>query len=79
MTTTWRFTDKPMTPRERLNSLIESAASSVPPTYQTLADGSVMVCLGEICGTVSSFHLVEPKLNQLQQLQHKSAKTAPGH
>lgn len=67
-----------MTPRNRLNSLIESAATSVQPTYQTLADGSVMVCLGATCGTVSSFHLVEPKVNQLHQLIDRSAKTAPG-
>jgi hypothetical protein len=57
-----------MTPRDRLNSLIEFAASSVQPTCQTLADGSVMVCLGTVCGTVSSYHLVEPKVNQLKQL-----------
>jgi len=66
-----------MTPRDRLNSLVESAATSVQPTCHTLADGSVLVCLGEVCGTVSSFHLVEPKLSQLHQLVERSAKTAP--
>jgi hypothetical protein len=58
-----------MTHRDRLNSLIESAASSVQPTYRTLDDGSVRVCVGNLCGTVSSHHLVEPKINQLQQLR----------
>jgi hypothetical protein len=71
--TTWSpFITSAMTPRDRLNSLIESAASSVQPTYQTLDDGSVVVCLGTTCGTVSSFHLVEPKLNQLKALQEQS-------
>jgi hypothetical protein len=56
-----------MTPRDRLNFLAESAAPSVQPTCQTLADGSVRVCIGSTCGTVSSHHLVEPKINQLRQ------------
>jgi hypothetical protein len=61
-----------MTPRDRLNFLIESAATAVHPTYQTLADGSVMICLGNTCGTVSSSHLTEPKLNQLKALQQQT-------
>lgn len=35
---------------------------------EALSDGSVRVCLGELCGTVSSWHLVEPKLAQLRCL-----------
>jgi hypothetical protein len=57
-----------MTPRDRLNSLVESAATSVQPICHTLDDGSVRVCIGNTCGTVSSHHLVEPKINQLQSL-----------
>jgi hypothetical protein len=57
-----------MTQRNRLNSLIESAATSVQPTLENLSDGSVRVCIGAACGTVSSHHLVEPKANQLRKL-----------
>ena len=58
-----------MTPRDRLNNLVESAASSVQPTLENLPDGCVRVCLGDNCGVVSSHHLVEPKINQLRNLQ----------
>jgi hypothetical protein len=68
MTTSLPSTTNAMTPRDRLNSLVESAASSVQPTCHTLDDGSVRVCIGDTCGTVSSHHLVEPKINQLRQL-----------
>ena len=34
---------------------------------EILSDGCVRVCLGNRCGTVSSWHLVEPKLNQLRK------------
>jgi hypothetical protein len=57
-----------MTHRDRLNSLIESAASSVQPICHTLDDGQVRICIGDTCGTVSSAHLIEPKINQLRQL-----------
>jgi hypothetical protein len=53
-------------PRQRLNHLVESAASSVQPTLENLPDGCVRVCIGTNCGTVSSHHLVEPKINQLR-------------
>lgn len=33
---------------------------------ETLDDGCVRVCVGDCCGVVSSFHLIEPKVNQLQ-------------
>jgi len=56
-------------PRERLNNLVESAATSVQPTLETLDDGCVRVCIGTNCGTVSSHHLIEPKINQLRQIQ----------
>ena len=57
-----------MTPRDRLNSLVESAATSVQPTFENLSDGSIRVCIGQTCGTVSSHHLVEPKINQLRRV-----------
>jgi hypothetical protein len=66
MTTSPLSTTSAMTPRDRLNSLIESAATSVQPILENLSDGSVRVCLGTTCGTVSSHHLVEPKINQLK-------------
>jgi len=28
-------------------------------------DGTIQVCIADICGTVSSWHLVEPKEHQL--------------
>jgi hypothetical protein len=34
---------------------------------EILGDGCVRVCLGGRCGTVSSWHLVEPKFNQLRK------------
>ena len=37
---------------------------------QALDDGAIRVCVGDHCGTVSSWHLVEPKANQLAQ-QHR--------
>jgi hypothetical protein len=72
MTTTPPFTTSAMTPQDRLNSLVESAASSVQPTLTNLSDGCVRVCIGETCGTVSSHHLVEPKVNQLKALAFKT-------
>jgi len=53
-------------PRQRLNHLVESAATSVQPTWETLDDGCIRVCIGTNCGTVSSHHLIEPKINQLR-------------
>lgn len=43
---------------------------------ETLPDGSVRVCLGGLCGTVSSWHLVEPKLAQLRCLAKLRRLTA---
>lgn len=34
----------------------------------TLEDGCVSVIVGDITGVVSSFHLVEPKANQLRKI-----------
>lgn len=40
--------------------------SDIPPTEtETLDDGCVLVRVGDQTGIVSSFHLVEPKANQL--------------
>lgn len=35
---------------------------------ENLPSGEIRVCLGNTCGIVSSHHLVEPKINQLRQL-----------
>jgi hypothetical protein len=70
MTTSLPFTATAMTPRDRLNSLVESAASSVQATVENLSSGEIKVCVGDTCGTVSSHHLVEPKINQLRSLQN---------
>jgi hypothetical protein len=72
MTTSLPFTATVMTPRDRLNSLVESAASSVQPTLENLSSGEIKVCVGTTCGTVSSHHLVEPKVNQLRNLANSS-------
>ncbi len=37
-----------------------------PPQLETLPDGSIRISVGEFSGTVSSGHLVEPKVHQLQ-------------
>lgn len=37
-------------------------------THETLPDGSIRVCLGGVCGTVSSWHLVAQKERQLERL-----------
>ena len=67
MTTSPLSTTSAMTPRDRLNSLIESAATTVQPILENLSSGEIRVCIGQTCGTVSSHHLVEPKINQLRQ------------
>lgn len=38
-----------------------------PSVIEHQADGSVVITVGEERGTVSSGHLVEPKLRQVQQ------------
>ena len=38
------------------------------PEYFQCEDGSIRICIGEFCGTVSSWHLVAPKVNQLKEL-----------
>jgi len=44
-------------------------APEIPETItQTLEDGCVCVIVGDITGVVSSFHLVEPKANQLRKV-----------
>lgn len=40
--------------------------SQPEPTANILEDGCVEVHIGSISGVVSSYHLVEPKLNQLR-------------
>lgn len=35
------------------------------PTHLVHVDGTIQVCIADICGTVSSWHLVEPKEHQL--------------
>ena len=36
------------------------------PKIRVLNDGSVQISIGEVSGTVSSHHLIEPKLRQLR-------------
>ena len=41
--------------------------ATLPPTvFETLPDGSVVIRVGHLAGTVSSGHLIEPKVHQLQ-------------
>lgn len=44
-----------------------SAVPSQAPKYLQHEDGSVRICIGEACCTVSSWHLVEPKIKQLEK------------
>lgn len=37
------------------------------PVTQTLPDGAIRVCVGRVCGIVSSWHLVPSKVRQLQR------------
>lgn len=43
-------------------------ADRLQPTYRTKPDGEVVICLGDVRGTVSSWHLVPGKLAQLRRL-----------
>ena len=54
------------TPRDRLLSTVEQAAHSLEPLITNLDDGCVRICIGSVCGTVSSHHLIDPKVNQLR-------------
>jgi hypothetical protein len=38
------------------------------PTYYQLDDGAIRICFGDVCGTVSSWHLVPPKVQQLRNI-----------
>jgi hypothetical protein len=38
------------------------------PTFHTTPDGEIRIQLGQVCGTVSSWHLVPGKLTQLRRL-----------
>lgn len=42
------------------------------PTYYQLEDGAIRICFGDVCGTVSSWHLVPPKVQQLRKLLEKT-------
>jgi hypothetical protein len=44
---------------------------STEPTTTQLPDGAIRVCVGNRCGTVSSWHLVPGKVAQLQRLDGK--------
>ena len=54
------------TPRDRLQATVEQAATALEPVITNLDDGCVRVCIGTVCGTVSSHHLIDPKVNQLR-------------
>jgi hypothetical protein len=45
------------------------------PSIETLDDGCVKVSLGGTSGTVSSHHLIEPKVNQLRSLLQKQGNS----
>jgi hypothetical protein len=38
------------------------------PTFHTTADGEIRIQLGQVCGTVSSWHLVPVKIRQLRRI-----------
>lgn len=41
--------------------------TTIPPVeHSVLPDGSIVIRIGDLFGTVSSGHLVEPKVNQLK-------------
>ncbi len=48
-----------------------------PPQLETLPDGSTRISVGEFSGVVSSGHLIEPKVHQLQSLwlQHHNPQS----
>ena len=55
------------TPRQRLLSTVEQAATALEPVITNLDDGCVRVTLGSICTTCSSHHLVPDKIAQLRR------------
>jgi len=51
----------------------DSHAPTPNPKIRTLPeDGSIRITLGEFVGTVSSMHLIEPKIKQLQDYWRKA-------
>ena len=67
-------------------SLIMSNASETPmppAKLRTLEDGCIRIQVGDgpgaFVGTVSSMHLVEPKINQLQQYWVKAQAANGNH
>ena len=66
MPTTGISTVTEQTPRQRLLQTVEQAAQALEPVITNLDDGCVRICLGNVCGTVSSHHLIDPKVNQLR-------------
>jgi hypothetical protein len=38
------------------------------PTFHTTPDGEIRIQLGQVCGTVSSWHLVPVKIRQLRKV-----------
>ena len=55
------------TPRDRLLSTVEQAATALEPVITNLEDDCVRVCIGDICTTCSSHHLVPDKIAQLRR------------
>lgn len=47
---------------------VENLAANHGFTVSTTrnADGSITICVGDVCGTVSSDYLTVPKINQLR-------------
>jgi hypothetical protein len=51
----------------------ELSGSPTPnPKILTLPDGTVQITVGEFRGHVSSMHLIEPKVHQLQDYWRKN-------
>jgi len=55
--------------------------TTIPPVeHSVLPDGSIVIRIGHLFGTVSSGHLIEPKVNQLKTawLNDDNRKTLQG-
>jgi hypothetical protein len=54
--------------------MMKSRSDTTPAmVVQMLPDGCVRITVGGVIGTVSSYHLVEPKLAQIRRLHSRVA------
>jgi len=56
--------------------MMKSPSDTPAMVVQMLPDGCVRITVGEVIGTVSSYHLVEPKVRQLRQLRRLRSRMA---